>query len=733
MPTAHAADASSVETAQLVGSTEPAAAAEPLDAAGPTAATSQLGEDADPKWLARLNDQQRLAATHSGGDVMIVAGAGTGKTGTLAARVAWLLESGARPDRILLLTFTRRASQEMLGRAEHMTRAGGASRVWGGTFHAVANRLLRHWGPAIGLDSSFTVMDQSDTRELFGVVRAEMVDHTMRRFPKKETLASIYDRMVSAQQRLDTVLKADFPWCLEHADAIAQLCTSYTQRKRRRNVLDYDDLLLFWRALVAAPSVGEEVRSRFEHVLVDEFQDTNPIQADIVHAYGDGGAQVTVVGDDAQAIYGFRNATVENMWSFPDRRPSTTRITLEENYRSTTPVLDLANDVLDASEIGFEKHLWSKRVGTRRPRLVTCFDEAAQSVAVADRVLELREEGMALMDQAVLFRASHHSDMLELELAGRDIPFVKFGGLKFLETAHIKDLMATLRVLENPRDELAWHRVLRLLPGVGSATVTKIMAQIGVSDSPSGEADVDPDGAMRMFLEAQIVVPGAARPHLAALREAFLQCVGEGEAEPPPAVQVDALRAVLGPLFEEHYERSESRIADLDVLGRMAGQYQQRSRLLTELVLDPPASTGDLADEPHLDDDYLILSTIHSAKGGEWSAVHLIHAADGNLPSDMALSDKNGLEEERRLAYVAVTRAKDVLDIYVPQRYHHRRYGTDDSHNFAPVSRFFSPLVDRFDQVAVGGNGAVIDGTAESTARFGVADEVDSMLFGLWE
>jgi DNA helicase-2/ATP-dependent DNA helicase PcrA len=536
--------------------------------------------------------------------------------------------------------------------------------------------------------------------------------------------------LVATQRKLSEVLRSDFPWCIDHAEALGSIFGAYTERKRRRNVLDYDDLLLFWRALLVAPSVGSQVRSRFDHVLVDEFQDTNPIQADIVHAFGDGGATVTVVGDDAQAIYGFRNATVENMWAFPDRRAGTAQITLDQNYRSTMPILELANDVLLGEHAGadnphFEKRLWSTRPGERRPRLVICADEQAQSVAVAERVLELREEGMALSDQAVLFRASHHSDLLEIELAARNIPFVKYGGLKFLEAAHVKDLLALLRILDNPRDELAWHRALKLLPGVGPGTVRRVLGEIGLDD------ESDPDRPLDEFLAGAATLPSAAGQAADVLRSALAECRGDAEVQPPPAVQIDRLREALAPLIEDRYDRAAVRLGDLEQLAVIASAYSQRQQLLTELVLDPPSSTGDLADEPHLDDDYLILSTIHSAKGGEWKAVHLIHAADGNLPSDMALNEKGGLDEERRLAYVALTRARDVLDVYVPLRYHHRRHGLDDAHNVAPLSRFLSPYRDRFDQVGTAAASA-LEQPVQTEARFGVADEVDSLLHGLW-
>lgn len=677
--------------------------------------------------LERLNPEQRRAATFDGEALMVVAGAGTGKTGTLAARVADLLMRGVRPDRILLLTFTRRAAQEMIRRVDSIAPQGGAAHVWGGTFHSVANRILRQWGSAIGVDPALTVLDQADAVELFGLVRGEEADAAGRRFPRRETLAAVYDRMISSQTKLTQVLAADFPWCNDHAEVMARIFTAYTARKRSGNVVDYDDLLLLWRGLLASPVVGPQVLSRFEHVVVDEFQDTNPIQADIVHRYGDAGAHITVVGDDAQAIYGFRNATVANMWDFENRRPGSERLTLEQNYRSTTPILDVANDVLAGpdGEKGphFDKRLWSTRVGDRRPRLVTCSDESAQSVAVAERILELREEGIGLADQAVLFRAAHHSDLLELELAARDIPFVKFGGLKFLETAHVKDLLALLRVLENPRDELAWHRALRLLPTVGPAGIRRIKDAIGVTGT-------DPDAPLRKFIAGEWPIPSGAVEAATGLRDALRECAAS-DPTPSVPVQIDHLRVALEPLFEVRYDRSAVRAGDLQQLAVLAGDVADRSTLLTELVLDPPSRTGDLADEPHLDDEYLTLSTVHSAKGGEWKAVHLIHAADGNIPSDMALKEKGGLDEERRLAYVALTRAMDVLDVYVPLRYHHRRTGSDDAHNFAPVSRFFSPIRERFDEVAAG-TGVGVDATVEATTRVGVMDEVDAMLHGLW-
>ena len=677
----------------------------------------------DRPWLANLNDEQRAAATHDAGPLLIVAGAGTGKTTTLAARVADLIERGVAPDRILLLTFTRRAAQEMIRRVASMTDRRAASQVWGGTFHAIANRLLRQYGAAAGLPPGVTVLDQGDAADLMGVIRSEQhATSTAKRFPKKETIAGIYSRMVNSQAKLSEVLEHDYPWCADHRDAIRSILAAYNDRKRAHAVLDYDDLLLFWRGLAASPEIGPQLQGLFDHVLVDEYQDTNPIQADIVAGLCAGSTEITAVGDDAQAIYGFRSATVANMWAFADQFPGTTRITLEQNYRSTTPILAVANAVLTQSDAHFDKALWSRRPGSRRPVLTTCADEAAQSRLVADSVLALREEGTDLRDQAVLFRAGHHSDALELELMRRDIPFVKYGGLKYLEAAHVKDLLALLRILDNPRDELAWHRVLGMLDGVGPATTRRLLDDIGQG--------TDPDRCLQRFLDDDLRVPASSEIELAALRTALDTAVGSSSAEPSPAEQLDGLIGFCEPVFARRYDNAAARVGDIEQLRAMAGEYANRSRFLTELTLDPPDRTGDLAQAPHLDDDWLVLSTIHSAKGGEWKAVHLLHAADGNIPSDMALSDRDGLDEELRLLYVALTRARDVLSITFPLRYHVNRYGTDDRHLYAQLSRFLDPVRPLCDEEGVGHDPEPTVDRLDLTA-VGLTDEVDTLVHSL--
>ena len=649
-----------------------------------------------PTYLDGLNPEQVNAVMHGDGPLLVIAGAGTGKTRTLAARVARLIDDGVQPDRILLLTFTRRASSEMLRRAGGLIEDRSAGNVWGGTFHSVANRLLRRYGNAAGLADGFTVMDRTDTESLFGILRTEHGFGTSKtRFPRKETIASIYSRVVSSRVALSQTVKERFPWCLDHVDELAVLFKAYTASKRAQNIVDYDDLLLYWQALMDSVA-GDTVRGLFDHVLVDEYQDTNNAQADLLMSLCGSNGNLTVVGDDAQSIYSFRAAQVENILGFPERYPDAAVVMLERNYRSTPEVLAVSNAVIGASETAFDKQLWTKNPAGPYPSLVTCFDEAAQADWVCDRVLALREQGIDLRDQAVLFRTGHHSGGLEIELARRNIPFVKFGGLKFLEAAHVKDLLSVLRILDNPKDGLAWSRVLLMLPGVGPATAAKISAHI---EEVSASADID---ALEAFLRYDLPASNETREVLGLLRDVLVDARGHSSGEPPPSVQIERIKDFCEAVFDRSYDDAAARLGDIDHLASLAADYSSRSRFLTEITLDPPNSTSDLAEAPHLDDDYLILSTIHSAKGGEWRSVTVIHAADGNMPSDMALSEPGGLEEERRLMYVALTRAKTHLAVTVPQRFYHHRYASNAAHTYALPSRFLDPAMAAFESSAFG-------------------------------
>lgn len=662
-------------------------------------------------WLDELNPAQREAVTHNDGPLLVVAGAGTGKTRTLACRVAHLLDRGLPPERILLLTFTRRAAAEMLARAGRLVDPQAARRVWGGTFHAVANRLLRIHGRAIGLAPDFTVMDQGDAADMMNLIRNELdLAKGRRRFPRKQTLVSIYSRAVNAQEKLAAVLQAHFPWCADDRDGIASIFDVYAQRKREHNVLDYDDLLLFWNALACAPGVGDRVADRFEHILVDEYQDTNAIQGEILRNLRRRCRNIMVVGDDAQSIYSFRAATIRNILDFPTHFPGTRVVTLEQNYRSTQPILEASNAVMQQATERYTKDLWSQRPSEQRPVLIHCLDEANQCDTVCRTVLGHLEEGIPLKRQAVLFRAGFHSDALEVELARRNIPFHKYGGLKFIEAAHVKDLLALLRIVENPYDEISWLRVLQMLDGIGPGYARRIMDALGVRREPAagshdGSEKIDSDSPLQRLIHNPPAVPAAAREQFSALRQALMDCSGRnGNAAAPGepksggltvAAQIERVRRFYEPIFERAYENPKIRIRDLEQLEQIAGGYRSRSRFITDLTLDPPQSTSDLAQPPFLEEDYLVLSTMHSAKGCEWDVVHVIHAADGMIPSDMAVEDAAGVDEERRLFYVAMTRAKNMLYVHFPLRYYHHRYGLSDAHGYAQLTRFLPKTIHR--------------------------------------
>jgi DNA helicase-2/ATP-dependent DNA helicase PcrA len=626
--------------------------------------------------LEALNEEQRRAATHPGGPLLILAGAGTGKTTTLCSRVAWLVEQGVAAERILLLTFTRRAAREMLSRARARLGSRPEARfVVGGTFHSVAYRTILREAGALGLDG-VSLFDASDGADLLDLVREELgLASTERRFPRKATLYDIYSRVVNAQRELSDVLGESFPWCADYAADIAELFRAYTTRKRELNALDLDDLLLYWQAAVTTGRVGRRLADQYEHVLVDEYQDVNAIQVEIVHGLCRRHENVTVVGDDMQAVYGFRAADPAHILDFPSRYPAATLVKLERNYRSPQGLLDAGNEVAAQATRSFARRLTATRDGAGRAELVFCVDEQRQSSEVCERVLERREEGSLLRDQAVLMRAGHHSDALELELSRRKIPFRKYGGIRYLEAAHVKDFVALLRVATNPGDQVSWLRLLQLLEGVGPAIARKLhdgLVADGVS-SPELPGRWDE-------LDVPEPARGPGRRLVVSLAGAATATVAE---------RVERLRNALAPLVREAYADGETRLVDLERLGDAAAAAPTLERFVAELLLDPPLSSADYAGAPGLDEDYLVLSTIHSAKGLEWDHVHVIHASDGNIPSDMALTTPEGLEE-RRLFYVALTRPRRSLAIYVPLRYYHRPRARDDSHGYGKPSRFLS-------------------------------------------
>ncbi|MDH4259156.1 MAG: ATP-dependent helicase [Gammaproteobacteria bacterium] len=684
--------------------------------------------------LLQLNEAQRQAACFGGrrgGEkftapaLLVIAGAGTGKTNTLAHRVAQLVIEGIDPARILLLTFTRRAALEMTRRAERIVgealRRGGPAAVripWSGTFHSVANRVLREYSQALGIAPDFSVLDRGDAADLIDLLRHERgLSAQKRRFPRKDTCLAIYSHRVNGARALEEVLHDGFPWCEEWAEELRGLFREFVERKQANAALDYDDLLLYWHALMQEPVLAAEVGGRFDHVLVDEYQDVNRLQADIVLALKPGGTGLTVVGDDAQAIYSFRAASVGNILEFPDRcLPRAEVIALERNYRSSQPLLDAANALIAGAGRQFRKTLVAARNGGARPRLVTVQDDRQQAGYVVQGVLQHREAGTLLRRQAVLFRSSDHSDWLEIELMRANIPYVKYGGLRFLEAAHVKDLLAVLRWADNPRNGLAAFRVLQLPAGMGPANASRIwqrvagagfrVSELTACDPPAAAAETWPafSGMMSQLSDPHTAWPG----------------------------QIAIVRAWYEPQLPRLYESAGVRAADLDMLQQLSSQYGSRQRFLTELTLDPPSASGELAGPPLLDEDYLVLSTVHSAKGQEWDAVYVLNVTDGNFPSEFAAGNADAIDEERRLLYVAMTRARDELHLIEPLRYYvTQQPRTGDRHVYGARSRFLDAAVlDTLDRATWPGNSE--RGLAHAATPSAVRVDVAGCLKALW-
>ena len=646
----------------------------------------------DPKDLsADLNPEQAAAAVHGGGPLLIIAGAGTGKTRTLVYRVAHLIERGVRPERILLLTFTRRASQEMLSRAERLVGAN-SRKVSGGTFHATAHRLLRRFGQSAGLSKDFTIMDQGDAADLMQLSRSQLGYASKgKRFPKKETLHYVYSRHINTGITVDDIVRDEYAQFVDYLDDFRKIFADYTVRKQDRNLVDYDDLLLFWALMLeASPELGDRVAALYDHVLVDEYQDTNVLQARILRGMCRTHDNITVVGDDAQSIYSFRGANFRNILSFPAQFPGARIVTLEQNYRSTPPILDVTNTLISRATERFTKNLWTERTGGEPPWLVAAQDEQQQTQFVVDRILELHEEGIPLREIAVIFRAGYMSADLEIELTNRKIPFEKWGGLKFLEAAHVKDVLAFLRILENPRDEVSWYRILLLLPGIGDATArSAIDAMAGAAWESAALGGYQP--------------PPRARDAHAALVSLLNDLRGAPSADRAKvSADIARVRVMYDDILRERYDKAQPRLSDLDQLQTISAGYPDRATFLSALALEPPQATQDLAGPSGTDDnDCLVLSTAHSSKGKEWEAVFLIWAVDSWFPSARALDSDEETDEERRLMYVAMTRAKNYLSVTYPLNAYSSRRGSD--YSIDQLSRFIDPEVrGKMQRIAVG-------------------------------
>ncbi|MFD1343257.1 ATP-dependent helicase [Litorisediminicola beolgyonensis] len=647
------------------------------------------------KYLETLNYHQRAAVTFGDGTarpappLLIIAGAGSGKTRTLAHRVAHLLALGADPRRILLMTFSRRAAKELKARVENLLAGIGSSYPvdaldWAGTFHSIGAKVLQDHALAIGLDPEFSIHDREDSSDLMNLVRHKLrLSETHTRFPSKGTCLSIYSRCVNSETPLADVLQVHFPWCATWEDELKGLFSGYVQAKQSQNVLDYDDLLLAWAQIMEDPDFSAFLGSFFDHVLIDEYQDTNRLQARILMSLKPDGRGLCVVGDDAQSIYAFRAATVRNILDFPDAfAPKADVITLDRNYRSTATILAAANSVIGEARDRFTKDLWTERNSSERPRLVTNEDEADQARCVVDQILEDRERGLRLTEQAVLFRTSHHSGPLEIELTRRNVPFVKFGGLKFLDSAHVKDVLNLLRFHRNSRDQVAGFRVLQLLPGIGPKSAGKMLNQLTESAEPH-------------VTLATLAPPKAAHQDW----PGFVTLLSSSTPWPDQIAQV---RAWYEPRMEQMFEDAEMRKPDLLQLEQISYGFASLEDFLTEMTLDPPDATGGHAGDPHKDEDYLILSTIHSAKGMEWKSVHVLNVVDGCIPSDLATGTTEQIEEERRLLYVAMTRAKDNLSLHQPLRFYETGQGKlQNRHVYAMRSRFLpDQILGHFDQIA---------------------------------
>ena len=600
-----------------------------------------------------LNDAQYQAATAIEGPLLIIAGAGTGKTRTLVYRVAHLIDQGIDPRSILLLTFTRRAAEEMLRRASLLI-GGSCSQVAGGTFHSFANLVLRSHSRHLGLAPSFTIMDRPDSEDVIQLIRTDMGLNTKeKRFPRKQTVAEIFSMTHNKQTRLSDLLELEYPHLVDADFELTELFNRYTDYKRTKSLLDYDDLLVSLRDLLANHSdVRERLSDVYRFIMVDEYQDTNHLQSQIVRLLAATHDNVAVVGDDAQSIYSFRGANFRNIMDFPTHFPGARIIKLEENYRSTQPILSLTNEIIQRAKEGYEKRLFTRKSVGTRPKLVQAASEQMQSQFVCQKILELREQGIPLWDIAVLFRSSFHSFDLEIELARHNIPFVKRGGFQFMEAAHVKDLLAHMRVLANPQDAISWNRVLLLLEGIGPGACQKIIKWL-----LHGNNAVE---RLRSY-PAKGKIAHGLRTLAQVLEEA-------GQAE-LPAEQAQYLMQYYVPILKQNYpDDHPKRLRDMEHFQGMTERYRSLERLLSDMALEPPNDSinGVLAVNP--DEGPLILSTIHSAKGLEFHSVFIIWALEGRFPSFYNTTSVEQLEEERRLLYVAATRAKQNLFISYPNR-----------------------------------------------------------------
>ncbi len=624
----------------------------------------------DLSFLEELNQAQREAVESIEGPVLVIAGAGSGKTRTLVCRLAYLVYLGVPPENILLLTFTRRSAKEMIERAGTLLQKD-CDRITGGTFHSLCHLMLRQYGHLLGYSSTFTLLDRGDVEDLLNLLKTSLgFSDNKKRFPKKQTLASIYSKMINKLISLEDLLSEEYPQFLEYLPMIERLFTEYQNYKREHQLMDYDDLLINWLEILKRyPQIRQEIGERFKFIMVDEYQDTNTLQGEIIRYMAESHRNVMVVGDDSQSIYGFRGANFRNILDFPKIFPDTKIIKLEQNYRSTQQILDLANITISNAKWKYKKNLFSLKREGEKPFLIRAFDDTEASRFIADKVLELRNKGLKLSQIAVLFRSAYHSYELEVELTKRGIPFVKYGGLKLLESAHIKDLVSFLRVLLNPHDYLSWNRILLLMENIGPRTAERVIGILKQEPLPFSLSKLKftvNSREFQRFLELFLTI----RPY-----------------EEAPSGILGQIWEFYEPIFQRiYYEEYHKRVKDIEGLFALSEKYLTLEEFLADLVLEPI----ELFEQENatFDEEPLVLSTIHSAKGLEWHTVFVISLIEGRFPSLHSLKNEEELEEERRLFYVAVTRAREQLYLVAPLMI----YVPGEGKTFAKISRFIAEI-----------------------------------------
>ena len=631
-------------------------------------------------YEAELNQAQYEAVTTIDGPLLIVAGAGTGKTRTLVYRVARLIETGARPESVLLLTFTRRAAQSMLSRAVALADER-CQRVSGGTFHSIAHGTLRKYGEVAGVHRMFTVFDQSDTDDLIDLLRRQMkLTGKDRPFPRKHSIGAIFSMAANKLLSVEEVVKRHYPQFIDATGDLEKLLKTFDQYKRERNLLTYDDLLIrLCEALEASEELRLKLSNQYRYIMVDEYQDTNRLQARIVRLMATAHDNVAVVGDECQAIYSFRGASFRNMLEFPELFPAAKVIKLEENFRSTQPILNLANTMISEAGEGYAKQLFSQMTEGEPPILVNASDENEQSRFVVQRIEELREEGVPYHEMAVLFRAGSHSFDLEIELSRHGIPFRKFGGIKFAESAHIKDVLAFLRVLVNPADTISWFRMLKLVDHIGDATVQQILDYLGI-ERKEFRTPRAKEGLFKKL--KQFPAKASYKDQLIRLAHVLQSCL-----EPKTVrAQLAAVERFYRPILQSIHDDHPRRQREVEHLISIAKRYKSAEELLADVALDPNEMA--LVEAQSRNQGFVTLSTVHSAKGLEWHSLFILWMVDGWFPSSRAYEAFEDLEEERRLLYVATTRAKQHLYFISPIS----PYDTVTVNSYGGVSRFLEPI-----------------------------------------